>query len=55
MLIPPTVSQYESYSDIEKKNVKYDWLMLDNEKEWYVKQKQKLQMNLQKQVRFQDN
>jgi hypothetical protein len=39
MLIPPTVSQYESYSDIEKKNVAYDWLMLDNEKEWYVKQK----------------
>lgn len=57
MLIPPTVSQYESYSDIEKKNVKYDWLMLDNKKEWYVKQQEKLKMNMQsqKQVRFQEN
>lgn len=43
MLIPPTVSQYESYSDIEKKNVAYDWLMLDNEKEWYVNQRKQLE------------
>ena len=59
MLIPPTVSQYESYSDIEKKNVSYDWLMLDNEKEWYVKQqkqKQAHKMNLhKKQVTFNES
>lgn len=58
MLIPPTVSQYESYSDIEKKNVAYDWLMLDNEKEWYVKQKKqqeahKMSMH-KKQVTFEE-
>ena len=59
MLIPPTVSQYESYSDIEKKNVAYDWLMLDNEKEWYVKQKKQQEahkMTLhKKQVTFENN
>jgi len=38
MLTPPTVSQYESYSDIENKNVNYDHLMLDMNKEWYMKQ-----------------
>ena len=34
MLIPPTVIQYESYSDIEKKDVNYQGLMLDMEKKW---------------------
>lgn len=34
MLIPPTVIQYESYSDIEKKEVNYQRLMLDMEKKW---------------------
>ena len=34
MMIPPTVIQYESYSDIEEKEVKYEDLMLDMEKEW---------------------
>jgi len=42
MLTPPTVSQYESYSDIENRNVNYDALMLDMDKEWYVKQQQKM-------------
>ena len=34
MMIPPTVIQYESYSDIEEKDVKYEDLMLDMEKKW---------------------
>lgn len=59
MLIPPTVSQYESYSDIEKKNVAYDWLMLDNEKEWYVKQKKQQEVHKmtlhKKHVTFEEN
>jgi GR25 family glycosyltransferase involved in LPS biosynthesis len=38
MITPPTVTQYESYSDIEEKNVNYDFLMLDMEKKWYVEQ-----------------
>ena len=50
MIIPPTVSQYENYSDIEKKNMSYDHLLLDMEKEWFVKQQkemqQKMSMNL---------
>uniref|UniRef100_A0A6C0IIG7 Glycosyl transferase family 25 domain-containing protein n=1 Tax=viral metagenome TaxID=1070528 RepID=A0A6C0IIG7_9ZZZZ len=47
MLTPPTVSQYESYSDIENKNVNYDHLMLDMNKEWYMKQVNQ-KANLQK-------
>lgn len=43
MLTPPTVTQYESYSDIEERNVNYDHLMLDMNKEWYMKQ-MRLQM-----------
>ena len=50
MIIPPTVSQYENYSDIEGKNMSYDHLLLDMEKEWFVKQQkemqQKMSMNL---------
>jgi hypothetical protein len=34
MLIPPTVTQYESYSDIENRNVNYNHLMLDMNKDW---------------------
>ena len=34
MIIPPTVIQYEDYSDIEKRNVNYQGLMLDLNKEW---------------------
>uniref|UniRef100_A0A6C0IN27 Glycosyl transferase family 25 domain-containing protein n=1 Tax=viral metagenome TaxID=1070528 RepID=A0A6C0IN27_9ZZZZ len=36
MIIPPTVTQYESYSDIENKMVKYDDLMLDLDKQWLM-------------------
>ena len=34
MITPPTVTQYESFSDIEQRNVNYDYLMLDMNKEW---------------------
>jgi GR25 family glycosyltransferase involved in LPS biosynthesis len=34
MIIPPTVSQYESYSDIENRVVNYHHLMLDTDKKW---------------------
>ena len=40
MLTPPTVTQYESYSDIEERNVNYDHLMLDMNKEWYMRHMQ---------------
>ena len=36
MIIPPTVTQYENYSDIECANTNYDCLMLDMDKPWYV-------------------
>lgn len=36
MLMPSTVTQYESYSDIEKRYVNYEFLLLDMEKEWYA-------------------
>lgn len=42
MITPPTVTQYESYSDIEERNVNYDFLMLDMEKTWFVEQNKKL-------------
>ena len=37
MLLPPTVIQYESYSDIEECNKNYKDLMLDMNKEWLFK------------------
>jgi len=42
MITPPTVTQYESYSDIESRTVNYDHLMLDMEKIWYVNQQRQL-------------
>jgi hypothetical protein len=44
MIIPATVTQYESYSDIEERTVNYDHLMLDIEKTWYVEMKKKQQL-----------
>lgn len=38
MIIPPTVLQYENYSDIEERHTNYHHLMLDLEKEWYFAQ-----------------
>ena len=34
MIMPATVTQYENYSDIERRVVQYDALMLDTEKKW---------------------
>ena len=42
MITPPTVTQYESYSDIESKTVNYDFLMLDMDKKWYIDQQEML-------------
>jgi glycosyl transferase family 25 len=36
MILPATVTQYANYSDIERRNVNYTWLMLDTEKKWYI-------------------
>jgi glycosyl transferase family 25 len=38
MIIPPTVIQYEDYSDIEKQVVNYNVLMLDLDKTWLFQQ-----------------
>jgi glycosyl transferase family 25 len=38
MIIPPTVIQYNNYSDVEQKNVNYANMMLDLDKEWLFKQ-----------------
>lgn len=37
LLFPLTVTQYENFSDIEKKNTNYNHLMLDPYKEWLYK------------------
>jgi GR25 family glycosyltransferase involved in LPS biosynthesis len=34
MITPPTVTQYESYSDIENRIVDYEGMMLDMDKPW---------------------
>lgn len=36
MITPPTVTQYENYSDIENETKNYDFLMLDMDKQWYL-------------------
>jgi glycosyl transferase family 25 len=38
MIIPPTVVQYENFSDIESRVVNYNHLMTDLDKEWLFKQ-----------------
>lgn len=40
MITPPTVVQCADYSDIERKTVNYDFLMLDLDKEWLFRQNQ---------------
>jgi len=37
MITPPTVTQCESYSDIENRNVNYENMMLDMEKPWLLR------------------
>jgi hypothetical protein len=38
MITPPTVVQYESFSDIESRIVNYSHLLTDLDKEWLFKQ-----------------
>lgn len=47
MIIPATVTQYESYSDIEEQVVNYDGLMLDLDKPWLMERQrlQRMQLN----------
>lgn len=42
MIIPATVTQLESYSDVENQNMKYDHLMLDIDKRELIEQYQKM-------------
>ncbi len=42
MITPPTVTQYENYSDIEECSANYDFLMLDMEKTWYIERMKQL-------------
>lgn len=46
MITPPTVTQYENYSDIEGKNLNYDHLLLDMEKKWLIEQQKRMKMEL---------
>ena len=39
MITPPTVTQYENYSDIENKQTNYDHLLLDMDKPWLFQQR----------------
>lgn len=49
MITPPTVTQYENYSDIEDQVTNYDHLMLDMEKKWYIERMQQIKQQLEKQ------
>lgn len=40
IITPLSVIQYDNYSDIEQKQVAYTGLMLDLDKEWFVRQQQ---------------
>ena len=47
MITPPTVTQYENYSDIENRNLNYDHLLLDMDKTWLIQQQRpNIQMNI---------
>jgi hypothetical protein len=46
LIVPLTVTQMESYSDIENKYVNYDRVMLDLDKKWFFEQQQYQQQML---------
>jgi len=47
MITPPTVTQYENYSDIENRNLNYDHLLLDMDKTWLIQQQRpNIQMHI---------
>lgn len=59
MIIPPTVIQYACYSNVEKRNVNYEHLMKDLDKEWlfqyqqqqlFMQQQREMQQDKQKQT-----
>jgi len=50
MIIPPTVTQYENYSDIEQQNTNYDFLMLDMDKPWFLERMRLAKEMMEKQV-----
>ena len=45
MIIPATVTQLESHSDVENRSIKYDHLMLDIDKKELIEQYQKMILN----------
>jgi hypothetical protein len=49
MITPPTVTQYENYSDIEEQQTNYDYLMLDMEKTWYIERMKQIQEMMENQ------
>ncbi len=46
LLYPLTVTQYENFSDIEKRNTNYNHLMLDPVKDWLYKRQEKQHMKM---------
>lgn len=45
MITPPTVTQYENFSDIEEKNTNYNHLMLDMDKKWMFNNSPRMQFH----------
>tara|TARA_Y100000816_G_scaffold288843_1_gene274194 strand:+ start:578 stop:1246 length:669 start_codon:yes stop_codon:yes gene_type:complete len=43
MITPPTVTQYENFSDIEERQTNYNHLLLDMDKEWLFSDKRHMQ------------
>ena len=46
MITPLSVIQYDNYSDIENKDTKYSEIMLDLDKEWFVRQQELKKLGL---------
>jgi GR25 family glycosyltransferase involved in LPS biosynthesis len=45
MIVPPTVVQVEGFSDIEKRETNYKYLMTDMNKEWLFRPRHNIQQN----------
>ena len=46
MIVPASVIQREDYSDIEKRNINYNWHMLDIDKREFLERQRKQQMQM---------
>ena len=46
MIVPASVIQREDYSDIEKRNINYNWHMLDIDKKEFLERQRKQQMQM---------